>query len=147
MKKKYFVSFTIVLSLIFSFSICLANNDGLGTAVNDVRNFVGGAEDTVENAAKDISNTSKSATGTLENDMNHNTNQATSNHYISGNSKTITPNNYSATRTGTEDTTIMGMNSTAWTWLIIGIAAIAIIAVVWYYSMQFTNRNNHRDDN
>ncbi len=147
MKKKYFISFTIALCLIFSFSICFANSDGLGTAVNDVRNFVGGTENTIENAAKDISNTSKSATGTLENDMNHNTNEVTSNHSVPEASKRVTPNNYSATRTGTEGTTIMGMNSTAWTWLIIGIAAIAIIAVVWYYSMQFTNRNNHRDDN
>ncbi len=147
MKKKYFVSFAIVLSLISSFSICLANNDELESAVNDVRNFVGGAENAVEDAAKDISNTSKSATGTLENDMNHNTNEAISNHSISETLKTAIPNNYSATRTSTEDTTIMGMNSTAWTWLIIGIAAIAIIAIVWYYSMQFTNRNNHRDDN
>ena len=40
----------------------------------------------------------------------------------------------------------MGMTANAWTWLIIGIAAIAIIAVVWYYSMQFTNTNRHNND-
>ena len=53
---------------------------------------------------------------------------------------------YTASRVATDDSTLMGMTSTAWTWLIIGIAAIAIIAVVWYYSMQFTNSSNHDDD-
>ena len=53
-----------------------------------------------------------------------------------------TNNNYTATRTATtEDTTFMGMNSTAWTWLILGISAIAIISLVWYYSAQFTSSN------
>ena len=48
--------------------------------------------------------------------------------------------NYSATRTST-DATLMGMNATAWTWLILGLAAIAIVALVWYYSMQVTSSN------
>lgn len=41
----------------------------------------------------------------------------------------------------------MGLNATAWTWLILGIAGIAIIAVVWYYSAQLTSENdsNNRD--
>ena len=150
MKRKYLISFTIALCLVFSFSVCFANNDGLGTAANDVRNFVGGVENTVENAARDVSNTSKDATGTLENDMNHNTNMSSSNHQSnvmsSATSKVTGTNNYSARRTSTDDTRIMGMTANAWTWLIIGIAAIAIIAVVWYYSMQFTNTNRHNDD-
>ena len=53
-----------------------------------------------------------------------------------------TTTNYNATRTSTNPT-FMGMSGTAWTWLIIGIAAIAIIALVWYYSMQVTNNNHH----
>ena len=55
--------------------------------------------------------------------------------------------NYDATRTSA-DNTAMGMNSTAWTWLILGIAAVAIIALVWYYSMQLNNdrHNNNRDE-
>ena len=138
MKKKYLVSFIIALCLTFSFSICFAN-DGLETAANDVRNFVGGVENTVENAARDVSNVSKDATGSLENDMSNKQNN-------SGRSSSTNTNNYSAVRTSTSDNTLMGMTSTAWTWLIIGIAAIAIIAVVWYYSMQFNNTNRHHDD-
>ena len=54
-----------------------------------------------------------------------------------------------ATRTSTAATTentFMGMNATAWTWLILGIAAIAIIALVWYYSAQFTSSHHNDQD-
>ena len=141
MNKKFFVSLTIALVVIFSFSICLANTNesGFEKATNDVRNFVGGVENTAENMASDVSNTSRNMTGGFENTMSGNT----GNTFMG-----MTDDNdggYTATRTGTDDATVMGMTSTAWTWIILGIAAIAIIAVVWYYSMQFTNNNNHMD--
>ena len=141
MNKKFFVSLAIILFAVFSFTVCFATSgNGLGTAANNVRNVVGAVEDTVENAALDISNASKSATGSTENGVagNMNTNARTS---------TNTTNNgrYTTTRTATNGT-VMGMTSTAWTWLILGIAAIAIIAVVWYYSMQFTNGNKHNNN-
>lgn len=126
MNKKFLLSIVLLFSLIFSFSVCFATGS-IGNAANDVRNVVGGVENTVENAAKDVSNTSKGATGSMENGMNNN-------------------HKYNTSRVSTNESNIMGSNT--WTWLIIGIAAIAIIAVVWYYSMQFTNtRNNHHDNN
>lgn len=144
MNKKILISLGIILSLVFSFSICFAA-DGLGKAADDVRNVVGGVENTVENAAKDVSNASKGATGTVENDMN---NDKTTNNNKSSNINTNSNRNaYTTSRVATDDTTLMGMTSNGWTWLIIGIAAIAIIAVVWYYSMQFTNNNKHDDNN
>lgn len=140
MNKKFFVSVAIILCAIFSFTVCFAtdNGNGLEKATNDVRNFVGGVENTVENAAMDVSNTSKNVTGDVENGMNRHNNTG-----FMGS----TDNNgkYSATRTST-DNTVMGMSSNAWTWLIVGIAAIAIIAVIWYYSMQFTRTNSPHDD-
>ena len=131
MNKKILVSLSIILFTIFSFTICQATDDVMKGATNNIRNFVGGVEDTVENGARDISNTSKNMTSKTENTMTRN------------NSNT----GYTATRT---NATVMGMSQNAWTWLIMGIAAIAIIAVVWYYSMQFTNTgrkgNNNNDD-
>jgi hypothetical protein len=68
---------------------------------------------------------------------------------MSGNNSTTNDNssvatnstgNYTATRTST-DGSYMGMSSSTWTWIIMGIAAIAIIALVWYYSMQLTEKN------
>lgn len=145
MNKKFFLSLAIILFIIFSFSICLATDgkSGMGTAANDVRNFVGGVEDTVENAARDVSNTSKGVTGGAENDMNRNYASGMTN--FNGMIGSNRNNNYTATRTSTN----IGMSQNTWTWLIIGVAAIAIIAVVWYYSMQFTNgrrNNNDKDD-
>lgn len=150
MNKKFFVSLAIILFSIFSFTICFATDkaDGLGTAANGVRNFVGGTENTIENAAMGISNTSKNVTGGVENGIDGNTNRT----YNTGNAAGTTNNRdgrYRTTRANT-GTTVMGMTYTGWTWLIIGIAAIAIIAIVWYYSMQFTNNrhnnNNNNDD-
>ena len=68
--------------------------------------------------------------------------------YNKMNEKNNTENgNYTATRTSTNNATFMGMNATTWTWLILGVAAIAIIALVWYYSMQLTDiKNNGLDD-
>ena len=135
MYKKLLISFSILLFSIFSFTICLANNEVEG-AVDGVRNIVGGAENAVEDTAKDISNTSKNITNDIGNTMmrngdNNNTQKDTNN------------GNYTATRTATTGNTFMGMNSTAWTWLIIGIAAIAIVALVWYFGTQTSNTNNH----
>lgn len=146
MNKKFFVSLVIIISVIFSFTICFANDNGsgLGEAANGVRNFVGGVENTVENAAKDVSNTSKDITGGMENGMHEHTDR-NSNAGYSGMGSTDNNGRYTTARVNTGDTTILGMSSTAWTWLIVGIAAIAIIALIWYYSMQFAN-NNHNND-
>ena len=143
MNKKIFVSLVVAVFAIFSFSICFANdgNTVLNTATNDIRNFVGGVENTVENAALDISNTSKDVTGDTENKMSKSKDKMNNGIFSSAGAT----NNYSARRTSTENT-VMGMSSNAWTWIILGVAAIAIIAVVWYYSMQFTNNNHHNDD-
>lgn len=129
MNKKIYVSIAIILFTIFSFTVCFANDNRFVNAANNVRNFVGGVENTVENAALDVSNTSKNVTGGIENGVNNDT--------MNG--------RYNTSRTSTEGT-LMGMSSNGWTWLILGIAAIAIIAVVWYYSMQFTNKNNNNDN-
>ena len=62
-----------------------------------------------------------------------------------------TNNNYTATRTATtSDVAFLGISNTVWTWLIIGITAIAIISLIVFYMRQnkTTNNiyNNHRDN-
>ncbi len=136
MKKKLLISLAIILASIFSFTVCFAT-DGLENVTNAVRNVVGGVENTVENAAKDVSNVSKDATGSVENGINSDTHNSMSR-----------TNNYNTTRVATGSSNMSGgMSASAWTWLILGIVAIAIIAVVWYYSMQLTNGRNNHDDN
>lgn len=153
MYKKIFVALAILTIGIFSFSICFANNDHmLEDAANGVRNVVGGAENAIENGARDIANTTKGATGAAENSMDNatgmtenanNNNNNNNNSEMNGNDRTNS-NTYIATRTSTTDSRFMGMNATAWTWLILGIAGIAIVALVWYYGSQM--RTNHDDE-
>ena len=139
MYKKMLVIFAILTIGIFSFSVCFANNDGsmLQDAANGVRDAVGGAENAIEDGAKDIANTTKGVTGSAENAMENKDNSGkTTNNNRTNNSY------YTATRTATTTPTFMGMSSTAWTWLIIGIAGIAIVALVWYYGSQIRTSND-----
>ena len=130
MNKKLAIVLSILIVAIFSFSVCFAN-DMVNDAVEGVRNVVGGAENAVEDAAKDVTNAAKDATNSVENKMEN----------ITNNRVTSSTSTYNATRTNAEGSTLMGMNATMWTWLIIGIATIAIVALVWYYSMQMRSSN------
>ena len=117
----------------------------LEDAANGARNIVGGAENAIEGAAGGVSNTMKNVTAGAENTMqkagNSVSNTATSMTNNVGNG------DYAASRTSTNaegNATFMGMTATMWTWLIMGIAAIAIVALVWYYSNQI--RTSRYDD-
>ena len=162
MHKKLLITTILLAFLISITTLCFANDENMQ---NPVQNIVGGAENMAENAAKDVGNAAKdvgnavkdageSAGNMAENVANETKNivsnpvnaitdaDNTASHSLSNN----TSNGYNVTRTSTEGAnTLMGMNATMWTWLIIGLAAIGIIALVWYYSMQFTNSNNRRD--
>ncbi len=133
MYKKLLISFIVLTFCIFSFSVCFANSEHmLQDAANGVRDAVGGAENTIENGVKDISNTAKDATGKTENATKNATGMTQNNN-----------SNYNATRTSTtSNNTFMGMSATAWTWLILGVAGIAIVALVWYYGTQVRTSNN-----
>ncbi|MFR2571540.1 MAG: hypothetical protein ACLS90_07620 [Clostridia bacterium] len=136
MSKRFFISLSIAISVIFSFSICLAT-DGMTDAPDKMKNTVNKTEEAVKNTMNDAGNAVKDSTRKTEESMND-----------IGSKMMNNTNNYNATRTSTTgDTTLMGLNATAWTWLILGIAGIAIIAVVWYYSAQLTSENdsNNRD--
>ena len=142
MNRKILYTLIAFLLCAFTFSFCFATDEHpIQDAANTVKNVVGGAENAVENGAKDIGNATKNATNSAQNTMNHagDTMKGTT----TGNNNNN--NSYIATRTSANGSaTFMGMNTTAWTWLIIGIAAIAIVALVWYYSSQLTN---HHSDN
>lgn len=150
MQKKLLITFAIIVSIIFSFSICFATDavTDVSNAVKDTMNNAGNAvKGTMENAGNAIKDSTEKTENTMENAENSVENAGNTAKKDVGNavSQTTTRNDdtYTTTRTSTNgSTTFMGMNATAWTWLILGIATIAIIAVVWYYSMQITSENN-----
>ncbi len=151
MKKKVFIIFAIIIGIIFSFSVCFAADEHpLKDAANTVRDAVNNTEDAVEgamhNAGDAIKNSTEKTENTMENAGNavKNTGNTVEKDMTNATSRTTNNDTYTAARTSTNgNATFMGMNATAWTWLILGIAAIAIIAVVWYYSTQITSDNNH----
>ena len=152
MYKKLFISVVLLLVITFSASICFANDAGnmLQDAGNNVKNFVGGVENTIEDAARGVSNTSRDFTSNMEEGANNIGNAMTDDNANTGISMIDEGRDgaYTATRTSTDTTgnTFMGMNATSWTWLIIGITAIAIVALVWYYAMQLRSSNYDNRD-
>lgn len=138
------------------------NNMGDGF-VNGVRSMVGGAENAIEDVGAGIVNGTRDMTDGAENNGNnmnatsHNTTgnnnangSTTNNSANSGMNNSQDNNDYTATRTATgttadsdyiaartsNDGTWLGMNSTAWIWLIMGIVAVAIVTLVWSYGSE-----------
>ena len=162
MQKKLFAIFAIMITIVFSFSVCFAS-DMLTDATNAVRDTVTNAgnaiEDTMQNAGNTVQGAMNTSGDTMQDSMDRTENtMENAEHKIEETGNTLekdiknttsgvtNSNNdgYTAARTATNgNATFMGMSSTAWTWLILGIATIAIIAVVWYYSTQITTENNN----
>lgn len=155
MNKKFFIGLSILLSIVFCSSLCFASNM-VNEAEKGVQNVAGGAENAIKGAVEGAGNVTKNITNSAEKGMNNvvnnfkengdnNTTKKDTNNENNNHQNVTRNDNYTATRTSTQGTnaTFMGMNGTTWTWLIIGIAAIAIIAMVWYYAMQ--NKTNYKD--
>lgn len=137
MKKKFFVISALLVSLLaISTSYAFANTNMVNTVEHAAQNITSDAGNMLNNSANATKNTINNiSAGT----------QRTGNNIVSG---TTTNNNrtgnYNATRTNT-NATWLGMDSTAWTWLIMGIVAVAIIALVWSYAKQ-KNTSTHSNN-
>ena len=133
MKNKTLITvLTIIFAVLFFFTTsCFAANEVEG-AVQGVRDFVGGAENVVEDVATGVSNTVR---GGMDN------------------SKDMTSDDYTATRTATTTsnngttTTFLGLGATAWGWFIMAVVGIITVALVWYYGKEHEYNSNHNDDN
>ena len=138
MKKSIFVALFVILSLLFSCSYVMANNDnnnlvdGVKNTVNNASDMAGDAVNGAAGAIKDGANNVKDAAKNAGNDVNNSMNNM-------GNQDN---NGYTATRTATEEnagnTTQNWMGRDIWTWIIVGIITIVIVALIWYYA----SRNN-----
>jgi len=53
-----------------------------------------------------------------------------------------------ATRTATafDEPTLMGINMTTWTWIIMALAAIGIVTLIWAYTRQQSEKNYNSYD-
>ena len=168
MIRKIFLTFIIVLSIVFCSSFVFATNnenmtngisDAMNNAENKTENAVQGATNVVRDTVSGITDTTKNAVNGLTDSAKNTVNDITNstdekNNYNNDNNTAMTTNNstttanttgnYTTSRTSANGT-LMGMNSTTWIWIIMGVAAVTIIGLVWYYSMQLTEKSY--DDN
>ena len=155
MKKKLFITAIILAIISFAFIPNTFAANGMSNAVNDIRNFVGGAENVIEDAGKDVANGIRSGinamedgaqdvTNGMENGMNndYNNNMGT---IDNGNGN----NGYTAVRTASETGAagLFGNSSNIWTWVVLAIVGIIIVALVMYYAKQNNvTTYTHNDD-
>ena len=137
MKKSIFIVSFVILSLIFSYSFVMATDDGNNVA-NGIKNTVNNAENMAEDAGKNVGGAIKNGAEDAGNTVKDSAQKA-------GDSLQNGAENvgYTATRTATEqntgNTTQGWMNRDIWTWIIVGIITIVIVALIWYYA----SRSNH----
>lgn len=137
--KKFFVS-TIIFSIILLTFSCINFAANLSSDVKNVTDSIGnavantanGAKNVVENTENTLENGANTMVGTTENLTNDAKNMTG---YVESSINNMS-DDYTAERTSTTSG-FMGMSSTAWTWLILGIVGLAIVGLVWYYGSQY----------
>ena len=140
MNKKFLLSTCLFLLITCSFTLCFAQE--LSTDMEDLgektKNSITTMTDDMKNNTENLVTDAKSSMDNMVQDTKNGMENTDTMIY-----EEPVDSNYTATRTSTE-ATLLGMNSTAWTWLIVGIAAITIFALIWYYVMQsrIDNYNN-----
>lgn len=145
MKKKIILSIFIMLSLL---TICIYSF-AMDNVTNNIRGFVGGAENIVENVVNDVTGGVKNGLNTVEggsenmmNDMRDGT-QSAQNTFVGLTTNNNNGNNgYTASMTSTDQAGVASTANNMWTWIIAGLALIAIGVMIW--SLVRTSSNNDK---
>ncbi len=104
----------------------------MGEAINNGARDVG---ETINNGARDAGTAVRNSASQVTGDLTRNDNRSNNG------------GSYTVARTSTDGGTIMGMSANTWTWFILAITALAIIALVWYYAMENKNAyGKHHND-
>lgn len=141
-RKVIITSIIFVIVCLFS-SICFANTENMmdaakNTTVN-LKGEITNSIDKTENSTRNITQNIMTKGGQMVNGAGNMISNMT------GNNKNDTTNNndtrYNTTRTAVDDAYFgtAGMDTTTWLWIILAIAAIIIVAAVWYYALQETH--------
>ena len=105
-----------------------------GNMVNNEMNMIKDGANDVGEGIKDTGNTVRDGVDNTENDMNRN-NDNNNNAGVAG----TNGGNYNTTRTSVDQTLNGGVNTmtaTTWMWIILIVAAVTIMAAIWYYATQ-----------
>lgn len=135
MTRKILIVFIAILTILLCSSTVFAeDNEFIGGAAGNIGSQVKDSWDKLGDSVQNVGNSMSAGMSNMGNDNRNSSN--------SGAMGTRANNGdnagaYTATRTATTDNaTFLGMNGTMWTWMIFGILAVALIALVWYYGMQ-----------
>ncbi len=157
MQKKLFFSITILAIIsLFTFSTNFAAdnmvNDAINTTEGAVNNVVNGVENAGQSVGNFVGDVGHTAGNVVENVVNgagnlvedgKNTVESGVNTVSNGIGTTI----YTAQRTSADSGTFLGMNADAWSWIIVGVFGIAIVALVLFYGKQHSDaeENNYHE--
>ena len=148
------ILFISLLSLVLSICtqvVCFANNESETTSLgNEITTSINNGMNNVRNATDDVLDGGRrvirdgadGVSNMMDNMMNDNNNHH--NNYDNNNyNKRDYNNGYNTIRTAEETNFVNNatMSTTTWMWIIFALAAIIIIAAIWYYAMQGNDRD------
>ena len=144
MNKKLLLTILTILSILFYSVVCFATNENTNLG-NELQDSANKSENTIQNAGEGIKNMASDIGNGVQN-VTSDIGRGIQNVFTTDNNTdtdmadmgATNTDGYTATRTTTDgaNTGIAGINQTTWIWLIMGIVAIAIIALTWYYVTQ-----------
>ena len=153
MKKKLFITAIVLAIFAFAFIPNVFANTDMDNAVNGIINFVGGAEIVMEVAGKSVVNGVKDGANAVGNGARDVANGIDNGMNRDNRTSGITTDNnggYTATRTSA-DTGATGLfgniSNNVWTWMVLAIVGIIIVALVMYYAKQNNITTYNHDDN
>ena len=154
MKKKN-LFLIIVISVITLFtSVCFAEESMMNDAMEGVETTMESAGNTIQDTANGMANGVKNGVNGISNTMNNMGSTVMDTMDMNDNNRNTNYNNnnngYTAERTSTtgyyNESTFLGLNSTAWTWIIMGIIGAVIVGLVIYYNTQRNYNGVHSRD-
>lgn len=144
MSKKIFLAILTVLFITCCYSVTFASNmmnnakNTVMNAGNSIGNSIVKAKDSVVGGAKNLTNdVEKAGTSTMSG--------AKDTTYSTIDSGSMQTTQYDATRTSA-NSNLLGMDSMTWSWIIMSIVGIVIVALVWYYGAQYEHRDYHSNE-
>lgn len=152
MNKKIFIALLLISFLIIGTSYSFAANgamnnvkDTVMSTGNSIGNVVGGATNAVADSARSLTDGAATAGNDVAGTTRNVGNDITGNNNDAVGMLDTGDNDYNATRTVTGTMNLFGMSTSAWTWVILAIAGLAIVGLVWYYGAQYEHKSYNND--
>lgn len=152
MSKKTILTTVIFLVICLFGTVCFASAQNVMDTMknstvelkDEITQSIDKTQNSTRNVTQNVMNGAGNAMNTMGNMMDTNRTDNNNNRNNDNNNNNNNAGNYNTTRTAVNDGYFAGtgMDTTTWLWMILAIAAIIIIAAVWYYAMQGVHDDN-----